>query len=153
MIRKEHLITASLTSIKATYQQLSSAPLAMRQGEYKAQFIGPWWLRVSAAPSLFLSGLGGWFGKKFINQNLVTNILLNRGQRSEKLQMECLEEASLIDGKQTIALYYGKTAPIPWRWVVDELRQLDEHTMLCMTIINLPFLKHFSFPFILSRDV
>ncbi len=153
MIRKEHLITASLSSIKATYQQLSSAPLAMRQGEYKAQFIGPWWLRVFCSTEFIFKWIGGWFGKKFINQNLVTNILLNRGQRSEKLQMECLEEASLIDGKQTIALYYGKTAPIPWRWVVDELRQLDEHTMLCMTIINLPFLKHFSFPFILSRDV
>ena len=153
MFNKEQLITGSLSEIRSMYKTLPSTPSNMCTGEYKAEFIGPWWLRKSAAPSLHLSGLGGWFGKKFLNASTVTNILINSGQRIEILQMRCLEEPSLLDGQVTVALHYGPNSPIPWRWVVDELRQLDDQTMLCMTVINLPILRNFSFPFILSREL
>lgn len=153
MFHHNNLTKSSIRQIRSVYSQLPSANQKERIGDYRAQFIGPWWLRKSAAPSLVLSGLPGWVGKRFIDNNNATNILLLDGERIEKFEMRCIEQFSFVDHKPTIALNYGNTAPIPWRWIVDELRQLDENTMLCMTIINLPFLKNFSFPFLLSRDL
>jgi hypothetical protein len=153
MFPHDNLTKSSISQIQSVYTKLPSANEHARVGDYQAQFIGPWWLRKSAAPSLVLSGLPGWVGKRFIDSNRVTNILLLDGKNIEKFEMQCIEQLSFIDNKPTLALNYGSSAPIPWRWIVDELRQLDENTMLCMTIINLPLLKNFSFPFLLSRGL
>lgn len=142
---------ASLAEIKSIYQKLKPAPMEMRQGIYQAQFIGPWWITKSAGPSLSLSGLAGWYGKRFIQSDKATNLLMNRGEKSEKLEMRCADVVSLIDGAPTVALSYGEKAPMPWRWVIDELRTYDDQTLLCMTIVQLPILRHFPFPFILCR--
>jgi hypothetical protein len=56
-----------------------------------------------------------------------------------------------LDGKPVVALTYGAAGPVPWRWVTDELRALDEHTLLGMTRIDLPLLRHMVFPFLLER--
>lgn len=149
----EQLKNASLSHIKTTFKDLAPIPLVMRQGFYRASFIGPWWLRLSARPSIALSGLNGWQGKKFIDDASATNILKNNSDLIEKLSMTCVEQPSGVDGKNAVVLLYGEQAPMPWRWVVDELRVLNENTLLCMTTINLPLLRHFSFPFILSRDL
>lgn len=149
----EQLSTASLSDIKTTFKDLSPIPVIMRQGFYRASFIGPWWLRLSARPSIALSGLIDWQGKKFVSTVSAINILKHNSGSIEKLSMDCIEQISLIDGKNAVVLMYGTQAPLPWRWVVDELRVLDEQTLLCMTTINLPLLRHFSFPFVLSRDL
>ena len=44
------------------------------------------------------------------------------------------------------------SGPVPWRWVTDELRALDEHTLLGMTRLDLPLLRRFVFPFLLERE-
>lgn len=66
--------------------------------------------------------------------------------------MHCVQGMSLVDGQQGVALNYGADAPIPWRWVKDEMRILDDQTYLCMTVIDLPFIRKLSFPFILRRE-
>lgn len=149
----EQLLTASLNHIRQVFKQLEPAAEHLRYGFFRASFIGPWWLRISAMPSIALSGLVGWQGKKFFDPFRATNILKTKKGQTEKLQMTCQAVQSLVDGKQGIALQYGADAVLPWRWVVDEIRVLDENTLLCMTVINLPLLKHFSFPFILSREL
>lgn len=149
----EQIKTASLSQIKAKFKTLAPISIAMRQEFYRASFIGPWWLRHSARPSIALSGLMGWQGKKFINTTTAINILKRNSGLIEKLSMNCVEQISLVDGEKGIVLLYGQNAPLPWRWVVDELRVLDENTLLCMTTINLPLLRHVSFPFVLSRDL
>lgn len=147
------LSIASLKNIKHVFQKLEPVPEALRYGFFRASFIGPWWLRHSAVPSLNLSGLPGWQGKTFLNPHLATNILKKRDQLEQRFFMQCLDQASLIDGCLGVALNYGESAPLPWKWVVDELRVLDENTFLCMTVINLPILRALSFPFILSREL
>lgn len=153
MIPLEQVQQADLSSIRSIYQQLYPMPISMRTGNYQARFIGPWWLRTLAPISLWLTGLPGWWGKRFIHEAEATNILMNKCGRTEKMSMHCIEDCSLIDGKPTLSLQYGGQARLPWRWVVDEIRVLDDNTLLCMTVVNLPLLKYLSFPFLLSREL
>jgi len=39
----------------------------------------------------------------------------------------------------------------PWRFVVDEIREVDGETLLGMTRLDLPVARRFTFPFILQR--
>lgn len=142
---------ASLKTIKHKFMQLEPMSESFRYGFLKVQFIGPWWLRKSAMPSIHLSGLPGWQGKLFLDPDHATNILKIKDKEEQRYTMQCVELISLVDAKPSVVLNYGAAAPIPWRWVIDELRILDENNFLCMTVINLPILRHFSFPFILSR--
>lgn len=151
-----HLEKASLGELKQLFTSLPAPHPAMRQGFFRASFVGPAWLRLSARPSLELSGLPGWQGKKFLNADDATNILRKGDKLSESLAMRVTPGTSQIDGKQGLALHYvpqnGKPAPAPWRWVRDELRAIDDNTILGMTVINLPVLRHFAFPFLLTRE-
>ena len=152
-MQTEQLVGASLASIKALFSQLPAAAPEMRQGFFRARFVGPGWLRASAGPSIYLSGLPGWQGKRFLDSHTATNILLRSGQTLEKLRMSCQEGISAVDGQLGVALVYPADAPLALRWVRDELRQLDEHNLLGMTVIDLPILRRFAFPFVLSREL
>lgn len=46
----------------------------------------------------------------------------------------------------------GVPAPFPWRFVRDELRAVDAPTLLGMTVVDLPVLRHLAFPFLLERE-
>ncbi|NHB58636.1 hypothetical protein G9F32_11510 [Acinetobacter sp. 194] len=148
----EDLQQASLAEIRKTFLQLSSPDEAFRVGFFRASFIGPFWLRKTAHPSLALTGLPNWLGKQFKDPQHATNILNTAKGRIEKYVMSCLHGPSKLDGQITVYLDYGMSAPMPWRWVRDELRVLNGHTLLCMTIIDLPILRHFPMPFLLSRE-
>jgi hypothetical protein len=142
---------APLSRIRQVFAGLEPAPAQVRFGFFRASFIGPWWLRSSAGPSLALSGLAGWQGKRFLDEGTATNVLKAKGGLVEKLRMQCQPHVSAIDGRSGVALRYGATAVPPWRWVVDELRVLDDDTLLCMTTVDLPLLRRLSFPFLLRR--
>ena len=146
------LTNASLRRIRQVFNVLEPVPAHLRSGSFQACFIGPWWLRVTAGPSIALSGLPGWWGKRFLDAETAINVLNATSGKVEKLRMQCLERVSLVDGRQGIALHYGKGAMLPWRWIVDELRVLNESTLLCMTVIDLPLLRYLSFPFLLRRE-
>ena len=55
-------------------------------------------------------------------------------------------------GRPSVQLHYGAQAPRAWRWVRDELRVLDSHHLLGMTVIDLPGLRGQAFPFLLQRQ-
>ena len=148
----EVLATASLGYIRQFFRGLSSDVGTITPGFYRASFIGPWWLKIIAMPSIALSGLKGWQGKKFFDAYTATNILQTQQGLVEKLQMHCVHGMTLEDGQQGVALNYGADTPIPWRWIKDEMRVLDDQTYLCMTVIDLPFIRKLSFPFILRRE-
>lgn len=133
--------------------QHASLPTAnQRTGFWRARFVGPLWLRVGGMPSCYVSGLWGWLGKKFLTADSATNVLQRGDSTIDALSMKAEECVSEMDGKPVIALTYGMSGPVPWRWVTDELRAIDEHTLLGMTRVNLPLIRHFVFPFILERD-
>ncbi|MCX6078327.1 MAG: hypothetical protein NTW32_02230 [Chloroflexi bacterium] len=120
-------------------------------GTYHAAFVGPTWLRTAAAPALSVSGLGGWWGKEFLTDGSATNIVLRAGVFSSLFQMRLIETRSFIDQKHGLALHYQPESPFPWMFVVDELRRLDETSLLGMTIANLQGLRGLAFPFILQK--
>ncbi len=144
----QDLTTASLHTLRQSFATATVPAPGQRSGFWRARFIGPWWLRLGGRPSVALSGLRGWQGKRFLTADSATNVLT----RGDALSMQCRECPSSIDGGAVAALTYGAAGPLPWRWVTDELRALDDRTLLGMTIINLPLLRHFAFPFLLERD-
>lgn len=155
--------TASIGELKALFSSLKPPAPAMRHGFFRAAFIGPAWLRLSARPSLEVSGLPGWQGKKFLSADDATNILKKGDTLVEALAMRVTPGTSQVDGQQGVALHYvsgvpgvpgtdGKPVPLPWRWVRDELRAVDDNTILGFTVINLPLLRLMAFPFLLTRE-
>ena len=121
------------------------------RGKYRASFVGPAWLRTSAAPALSLSGLGGWWGKEFREDGTAINIVLRTGVFSTRFPMMFVRARSFIDGRDGLALHYQAGNPFPWMYVVDEVRSLDEATLLGMTIANVRGLRGMAFPFILQK--
>lgn len=104
-----------------------------------------------APPGIALLGLPGWWGKRFDGHRGAVNLLYRNGQFEERLPMQLQNIKSYIDGKSGIGLLYSPSAPIPWPWVVDELRILDGETLIGMTIANLGPLRKLAFPFILNK--
>lgn len=145
------LSRAGLATITAYFKTLSAPEESSRQGFYHACFIGPWWLRISAGPSVALAGLAKWQGKAFVTSTQAVNIVLVGQQRQPMLSMTCATKPSRLDQKPALVMSYGRLAPIPWRWVHDEIRQHDDGEWLGVTIIDLPVLRHLAFPFLLKK--
>ena len=120
------------------------------RGVYRASFVGPSWLRSSAGPALVISGLGGWRGKEFHTDGTAINIVLRAGNISTRFPMKLVNTKSFIDGKDGLALHYQAGNPFPWMYIVDELRRIDNTTLLGMTLANLKGLRQLAFPFILQ---
>jgi len=119
-------------------------------GVYRAAFVGPVWLRTSAGPALALSGLGGWWGKEFSADGTAVNIVLRAGKFSTRFPMKLVQAKSFIDGRDGLAVHYQAGNPFPWMFIVDELRRMDEDTLLGMTLANVNGLRRLAFPFTLQ---
>jgi hypothetical protein len=141
-----------LRQLYACYGNLPAVPALHRRGSWRAVFIGPWWLRLSAAPAIALSGMPGWYGKRFATPESAVNLLRSDQGLREVLSMRCDQQASWHDGRPCAALAYASRARWPWRRVRDELRQLDDEHWLCMTYVDLPLLRRLGCPFLLVRD-
>ena len=146
------LAKLSIRQLLTLYSSLSPAAAERRQGLWCARFVGPWWLRASAAPGIALGGMPGWLGKRFDAPDRAVNLLRSGNECREVLPMHCTEQPSWYDGRPCAALAYQTEARIPWRWVRDELRQVDENLWLCLTFINLPLLRRLPCPFLLVRE-
>ncbi len=121
-------------------------------GIYRAEFIGPAWLKILAPPSLALGGLAGWWGKAFDDQGGAVNIVVRDGSQRKVLPMTIARAPSLIDGVPGMTLGYPNSSPFPWPWIVDEVRRLDEQTLLCMTVAIPRGLRKLAFPFVLHPN-
>lgn len=150
------LTHASLGELKKLFATLPAPAADQRRGFFRATFIGPAFIRLTARPTLEVTGLPGWQGKQFLNADNATNILRRGDSTVQHLAMRVTPVTSYADGKPALALTYppqdGKAAPAPWRWVRDEIRQLDENTILAFTFVDLPLLRHVGFPFLLVRE-
>jgi hypothetical protein len=147
---------ASMAQLKALFSSLEAPAAPMRRGFFRGRFIGPPWLRLLGGPSVELSGLPGWQGKKFLSADDATNVLKRGDRLNEALAMRVVHGTSQVDGRAGVALHYvpqgGNPAPFPWRWVRDELRAVDADTLLGMTVADLPILRSVAFPFLLERE-
>lgn len=144
--------TASLRELRQLFATLSPPDAAFRHGFFRASFVGPAWYRLGGFPSVHLSGLPYWQGKKFLTPDSATNILRQRDGLVQALSMTVVAGPSRVDGRPGVALTYGQEAPFPWRHVRDELRVIDDRTLLGITKVDLPLLRYFGFPFLLERE-
>ena len=142
---------ASVHKLRQLFASLRPPQPDNMTGFFRARFVGPFWMRLSGPSTLSVTGLPGWQGKRFLGNAKATNVLLIKGQHREALSMTVVAGPSLEDGKAGVALHYGLDAPRPWRWVRDELRAIDENTILGITIVDAPILRYFRFPFVLER--
>ena len=140
-----------LSEFKTLFGGLSIPEISTLEGVYHGVFIGPGWLRQGAAPSLAFAGMGGWYGKDLNSDGTGINILHRKGIYLDRFPMQIVNRISLIDGKMGVTVTYKKDCPLPWTYVIDELRQIDNVTLLGMTIVNVRLLNKLAFPFLLFK--
>ncbi len=150
MIQVEQLQRTSLSAFPALFARLD-APQAL-SGTYRAAFTGPGWLRRIAPPGLWPLGLGGWWGKQFAADGSGMNLVLRGGELQRIFPIRLVPAQSLLDGKPCLSVRYEPECPFPWPHVVDDLRRLDEHTLLGMTMINAGPLHRLALPFLLFSE-
>ena len=122
------------------------------RGRYRGAFIGPALIRVSVKPAVWVASLGGWWGKEMYEDGMGINIVLRKGEFSTRFQMKIMQARSVIDGKEGLSMRYLPDNPILWIFIVDELRRLDDDTLLGMTRPRIPGLRWLALPFILQRQ-
>jgi len=140
----------SLKQLRDLFTSLPVPEAASLTGVYRAAFVGPAWWSASAAPILVLTGLGGWWGKQFRPDGTALNIVLRTGVFSTRFPMQLVRARSNIDGKEGWILHYQAGNLFPWMYIVDELRNIDESTLLGMTLANLNGLRRLALPFTLQ---
>lgn len=122
-------------------------------GDLRAEFVAP--LRRVAPVGLGLVGLPRWHGKRFTGSGrdelAGVNLLRSPGGAGveERLPMHAALGAGIADGRPAVIVTYAEDAPRPWRWVRDELRQLDEETLVGMSYVDHPALRRGGLPFLL----
>lgn len=141
---------ASLGSAAALFSRLD-APDSLA-GRWRAEFIGPAWLRTVAPAGLALSPLRGWQGKRFDVDGRGTNLVRRGGLEGTVATMLVERRASRIDGRPVLATRYAPDAPWMIRALADEFRQLDAQRLLGMMTVNRAGLRGLALPFLLLRD-
>ena len=119
---------------------------------WQGEAVGPGWYSTLAGPSLSIGGLGGWWGKEFDGEGGIDNILERKGAFRRTLRGEVQRADSLVDGRPCQRIEYPKGSRLPWTWIVDELRQVDEDELLGMMVLNIGWLPHLAFPFSLRAE-
>lgn len=146
----EQLNRLSLKDFSCLFSSSVVPDIAKAVGYFRATFVGPGWLRVTAGPTIAIGGLGNWWGKHLKEDGTATN-LVQKGENLEtRFSMQLIESISVLDGKPALVVIYSAENPFPWPYVVDELRALDPLTFLGMTHINAGPLRKLAFPFLLE---
>jgi len=122
-------------------------------GTYRAVFVGPAALRAAAPRAIALGGMPRWYGKRFADDGSAVNLLADtNGTLREVLPMRVALEPSWLDGRPAIVVSYGSDGPVPWRWVRDEFRPVDDGPLLGLTFVATPASRVAASPFTLVRD-
>jgi len=125
-------------------------------GDWKAGFVRP--LTHVAPVGLGLVGLPRWHGKRFRGTPTgVEGMNLVRaggfGGVVETLPMTLRVGPSYADGGPAVVVTYRPDGPRPWRWVRDELRELEPGVLVGLTFVDLgPLRRLAGTPFLLSAD-
>jgi hypothetical protein len=152
-VQAQELNSQSLVSFKSLFAALPAPTMGSVAGTHRSEFVGPWWLRQVAGPGLVPLGLGGWWGKQFDAQGDGLNIVHRRGIIATIMPVRLVEMNSLIDGRPGLAVSYPRDSRLPWPWVVDELRRIDNNCLLGMTLVTKRPLHTIALPFLLhARD-
>ncbi|MBE2222413.1 MAG: hypothetical protein IAF02_12770 [Anaerolineae bacterium] len=141
-----------LTEFRTLFSELRSPQISEMNGRFRSEFVGPGWLRTIAPPGLAPLGLGGWWGKTFDGQGGGMNIVQRQGELREIMPIVLKEEVSLINGRSGLNITYPPGTRFPWPWVVDEIRWLDDNTILGMTLVTKAGMHRLALPFLLHKN-
>lgn len=139
----------AIRNYRLVYEQLTPPSAESLLGTHRGMILGRKLHRFISRPSLFLTRLGGWWGKQFETTDQGINIVQRRGRWRTTLPMLLEERLSLLDGKPSLVIVYPPASPWPWPWLIDELRRVDDATCLGLTVFT-P-LKLVTFAFALDR--
>lgn len=150
-IQKQELARQSIGWYRAKFNTLDSPTIAEMNGRFHSEFVGPGWLRTVAPPGLAILGLGGWQGKIFDGSGNGLNIVKRKGEIKEIMPVVLKEEVSLLNGRSGLNITYPSNSRFPWPWVVDEIRWLNDNTILGMTLVTKAGLHRLAVPFFLHK--
>lgn len=143
------LATRSIGPLKQIFRTGRSIDASELAGFYAGEPAGPWWFRLGSGPTMEFAGFGGWLGKQFLGQGRAVNLFDCDGGSWQHFPMTLGRRPSLVDGQDTLVLLYPGTARAPWCWVTDELRWVNDGSILGMTFVDRPLIKHMVFPYVL----
>lgn len=145
-------LPTSLGALRALFSETAPPGGLPAPGDYLVTFVGPAPLKVAAPRAITLGGMPGWLGKRFGADGTAVNLLDDgRDAVREALPMRVSLEPSWLDGRPAIVCSYGSDGPIPWRWVRDEFRPLDDRRLLGLTFVGGPWSKSLAAPLVLTR--
>jgi len=148
----EAFIQQNIKYYVALFKTLECPEDSAINGDYAAEFIGPSWLRFIAPKLLPLGGLSGWYGKRLLDDGGAINLLGPQDQLTADITMVRSEQPSFFGTGNALCLTYDGRAPIGLRGLRDELRSLDEQTLLGLTVVDWPVLRKLPMPFLLRRN-
>jgi len=152
IVQTEQLNRLSLFDFPGFFAGLEPPRRETLRGIFRGMFVGPSWVRRLAGPLLVVTGLGGWWGKDFDSQGNAVNLVQRQGRMERRFPMLLVEGVSYIDHRPGLALHYAPENPLPWPWIVDELRSIRPDLLLGMTMVRLGPLKRLALPFILQQQ-
>lgn len=136
-------------SYKRLFAVLAPPPAGL-QGRFEAELVGPRWFQGFSRFGLGLRGFKGWYGKQFDGQGNGVNLMQRDGKLVEAIPMRIAVETSPLDGRESLFVRYTPETLWPWPHVIDELRVMDDKTLLGMTrLVSGPAL---ALPFVLHRN-
>lgn len=142
----------SLEALRGLFSSLEIPAIDSIAGTYRGSFAGPRWTRAAVRPALWLTGLGRWWGKELSGQGTAINLIRNGENLTTRFPMKVIQGKSFIDGRDGLMLYYLPNHPILWLLVEDEIRRLDQNTLLGMTHSRIPIVGRLVLPFILKEQ-
>jgi hypothetical protein len=147
--------TSSLGALRRAFHQAPAPELELLVGVHEGQFAGPIWLRASGAPTMVLTGMPNWYGKRFragspgATSLEGENLLRSDGGLVDSIPLTVAVGPSRVDRLPALVVRYPTDARWPWRGVTDELRPFGDGTLLGLTFGlmpaffgGLPFLLH-----------
>jgi cholesterol oxidase len=148
----------SPAALRRLWGALPAPDPEMLEGSHRAVFVGPTPARALAPAVLAMAGLPDWYGKRFrfeegAAKDVLTgmNLLRNRDELVEHLEMRAAIEPSALDGAPVLVSTYPGAAPLPWRHVRDEFRLLAPGLLLGMAVFDQPLARRIGTPFALEQ--
>lgn len=152
MMQLSQLNQIPLREIRKLFSSLQIPEVQSIAGKYRGAFVGPAWVRTSVKPALWITGLGGWWGKELYENGTGINILFRDGKFTTRFRMKFLQARSAVDSRDGLAMHYLQDNLLLWFFIVDEIRHLDESMLLGMTRPRIPRLRWFALPFVLQKQ-
>jgi hypothetical protein len=146
----------SLSALQRAFREAPAPELGALVGRHEGEYAGPAWLRLPSPLTMRLTRMPGWWGKAFrapvagADELEGENLLRRRGRLESSIPMRARIAPSRVDGRPALVVSYPPDAPFPWRRVNDELRPLDDRTLLGLTF-GIPGAPRGGSPFVLHR--